>query len=127
MDIHERLQQLTAVQEADKEKIRDLIMNEGSRTKEIVVGGVSIRIRATIPRDTRHDAEKYNTIEEADSMAVEGMIYDLIAKMCVDNPFNNPETWKFIDDETGIAPEVFTAIFKEAADTETAIKRFRRK
>jgi len=125
MNLQEKLEQITSAQDAEKEKIRELIVNEGSRTKEIAVGGQSIRIRATIPREIRRDVQAHDDEEDVDK--TEQMMYSLIAKMCVDAPFNNPDTWKLIDDETGIAIEVFTAVFKEASDTEAAIKRFRRK
>lgn len=127
MELHEKLDTLTNTQDAEKERIREIIMNEGSRTKEIQVGGQSIRIRATIPREIRHDVQAYETEDTDDVNKTEAALYSLIAKMCVDAPFSNPDTWKLIDEETGIAIEVFTAVFKEASDTEAAIKRFRRK
>jgi hypothetical protein len=52
-------------------------------------------------------------------------MYQVIAEMCVESPFDTSEAWSIIDDETGIVPEVLKRIYAVISETEEQVKRFR--
>ena len=108
----------------EDEKIRKMITSSKERYKVVNIGETEVRIKPTIPRDVRREIER---ITKSDSSVEESerLMYDLIAKMCRDDPFNKADTWEYIDNETGRCMEFLANIYKEALSTEAQIKNFR--
>ena len=108
----------------EDEKIRKMITSSKERYKVVNIGETEVRIKPTIPRDVRREIER---ITKSDSSVEESenLMYELIAKMCLDDPFNKADTWEYIDNETGQCMEFLASIYKEALSTEAQIKNFR--
>ena len=128
MELQEISQKLTEERakmlEAD-ERVRKMILSSKERYKIVKIGETDVRIRPTIPRDVRRQIEK---ITKSDSSVEESevLMYSLIARMCLDDPFDKSDTWEYIDNETGQAMEFLAMIYKEALSTESEIRDFRR-
>jgi len=106
------------------EKIRKFITANKTRYNTVVSGGMEIKVRALIPRKLRHELmamseKKAVTLEENESM-----MYQVIAAMCIEEPFDQPEMWEYFDAEMGIAEEVLDKIFEINKKTEKDIKSF---
>jgi hypothetical protein len=106
------------------EVVRKLILSSKERYKVVKIGETDVRIRPTIPRDVRREIEKI-TKEDSSVEESEVLMYELISKMCLDDPFDKPSTWEYIDDQTGQVMEFLASIYKEALSTESQIKSFR--
>jgi hypothetical protein len=106
------------------ETIRKMVLSAKDRYKIVKIGETEIRIRPTIPRDVRKEIEK---ITKSDSGVEESehLMYDLISKMCLDDPFDKADTWEYIDNETGSVMSFLADVYRTALDTEAAIKSFR--
>lgn len=128
MELQELSQKLTEERqkmlEAD-ERVRKMILSSKERYKIVTIGETDVRIRPTIPRDVRRQIEK---ITKSDSSVEDSevLMYELISRMCLDDPFDKPDTWEYIDNETGQAMEFLAMIYKEALSTESEIRDFRR-
>jgi len=128
MDVQELNQKLTAERQKlleQDENVRKMILSSKERYKIVRIGETDVRIRPTIPRDVRRQIE---VITKSDSSVEESevLMYSLIARMCLDDPFDKADTWEFIDNSTGEAMSFLSEIYKEALNTESEIRNFRR-
>jgi hypothetical protein len=107
------------------ERVRKMILSSKERYKVVTIGETEVRIRPTIPRDVRRQIEK---ITKSDSSVEDSevLMYELISRMCLDDPFDKADTWEFVDNETGECMSFLADIYKAALDTEANIKSFRR-
>jgi hypothetical protein len=109
-----------------------------SDTKSLIVehNGINIRVRLALPAPVRRDAlalaRKYKGIDVAKmkrgqmNMAdlPEGfmeeslcLLYKSLAALCIDSPYDNPESWKYYDEKTGEAEMIYQkaeAVMEEA-------------
>lgn len=67
-------------------------------------------------------AKQYDSgdIEEADAE-----IYDIMALICLDEPYTKPAAWEYIDKETGAVPDILKQMIEKITGTETSARRFR--
>lgn len=105
--------------------IKALITNSKGKFKTFKVNDVEVKILYSIPRTLRHEIESYQGKDQIPIGETESIVYSLIAKMCIEDPFNKPETWEYIDNETGMALNILSDIFAEVSKTENQIKSFR--
>jgi hypothetical protein len=119
-----KLNEIQRKEVESNEKIRKFITANKTRYNTVVSGGMEIKVRALIPRKLRHELmamseKKAVTLEENESM-----MYQVIAAMCIEKPFDQPEMWEYFDAEMGIAEEVLDKIFEINKKTEKDIKSF---
>ena len=67
-------------------------------------------------------AKQYESgeIESADQE-----IYESLAQICIDSPYNKPEVWRYLDEETGFVPNVMQMIIEKITTVEGTAQRFR--
>lgn len=128
MEMSELSQKLTEERQKmleSDERVRKMILSSKERYKIVTIGETDVRIRPTIPRDVRRQIEK---ITKSDSSVEDSevLMYELISRMCLDDPFDKADTWEFVDNETGTAMTILADIYRAALDTEAEIKSFRR-
>lgn len=92
--------------------------------KEIEIFGIKLKVLPTIPRKLRKEIAKFESISD-DMEATELHTYTILSKVCTDEPFNKPETWEYLDEKTGMVPELMRTIFNEAYEVEKKLKKFR--
>lgn len=109
------------------DEIMALLTNARGQYKEVDVNGVIVKIRPVIPKKARHISDDMQKTEDRTLDLVEDTTYNLLAQMCVESPYTNPETWKIVDDESGIAVDLLKRFFDIANDTSVKIKNFRPK
>jgi len=104
-----------------------LLTNSKGQYKEVDVNGVLVKIRPVIPKKARHISDEMQKKEDRSLDLVEETTYALLAQMCVEEPWTNPETWKIVDDETGMAVDLLKRFFDVANNEAIKIKSFQRK
>ena len=122
-------------EELQKEEYKDLVENvqlkaiiAGSRAKRVSVkqGDVEIFIRSALPKPLRDRiisiSKKY---ELGETETADEEIYEVMAQICLDEPYTKPAAWKYIDEETGVVPDVLKQMIEKITGTEGAAKRFR--
>jgi hypothetical protein len=120
----EQLKQLDEMATSDHSEIKSLLTTYSTIAKEIEVCGIKLKVLPTIPRKLRREISKFDTIQD-DLEATENHTYLILSKVCTEEPFNHPETWEYLDEKTGMVPELMRTIFNEAYEVEKKIKRFR--
>ncbi len=111
--------------EAESHKeIKALLTTFKTVPKEIEVSGIKLKVLPTIPRRLRKEISKFDQIAD-DIEATEQHTYNILSKVCTEAPFNNPQTWEYLDEKTGMVPELMRVIFNEAYEVEKKLKKFR--
>jgi hypothetical protein len=105
-------------------EIKALLTTFKTVPKEIEVFGIKLKVLPTIPRKLRKEISKFESIAD-DMEATEQHTYTILSKVCTDDPFNKPETWEYLDEKTGMVPELMRTIFNEAYEVEKKLKKFR--
>ena len=105
-------------------EIKALLTTFKTVPKEIEVFGIKLKVIPTIPRKLRKEISKFESISD-DMEATEQHTYTILSKVCTDDPFNKPETWEYLDEKTGMVPELMRTIFNEAYEVEKKLKKFR--
>lgn len=105
-------------------EIKALLTTFKTVPKEIEVFGIKLKVLPTIPRKLRKEISKFESITD-DMEATEQHTYTILSKVCTDDPFNKPETWEYLDEKTGMVPELMRTIFNEAYEVEKKLKKFR--
>lgn len=126
------LAELQKKEESDKEiaarhgAMEALIRSSESKTLSLEHNGITIRIRPSLPGPARNgvlalarkykgvDVEKLQTGQTSitdlpDGFVEDGLnqLYQSLAAICIDAPYNNPESWRYFDDKTGEAELIY--------------------
>lgn len=109
----------------------------GPRTKTLQYGDVKIQVRATMPYTLRAralglQAEVSRAALEIGSrpaaevlVRAQRPIYELMAALCVDDPWTDWQTWWYVDRESGDGPKIFEEMIRLIQPDEARIARFR--
>jgi len=110
------------------DKVKSLILQKSARISERSYGNVTIKFRTSINKKLRKRLVQAKTSLESDT-GMDAFLYDTLALICVEAPFNNPNTWAIYDEEQpedGIgALEIFTDMMKEISSQTEMVKGFR--
>lgn len=110
------------------EKVKALISQKSARISEKKYGDVTIRFRTSVTKSLRKRLVRAKKYLENES-GVEEFLYETLAVVCVDEPFNDARTWAVYDGEQtedGIgALEIFTDIMSEISRQTEMVKGFR--
>jgi hypothetical protein len=110
------------------EKVKSLILQKSSRVSQKQYGDVTIRFRTSINKKLRKRLVQSKTSLESE-LGMDDFLYETLSLICVDAPFNSPNTWRVYDDEQpedGIgALEIFTDMMKEISSQAEMVKGFR--
>lgn len=151
---HEELEQMAVDLAAKNADVRKLLSIQGERSKSVRIEGrtdaVEFRVVAVVPWDVRTRLAKMATeakriarqeaedwqkalrgeeveIEDPDPIAVQRPMYEIMADLCLDEPWNDWQTWAALDVRTGAAPEILEEIMKTIAPEDDRIRSFRKK
>ncbi len=119
---------------ASNEKVRQLLANQQSVYGTYDVGNIPIRFKLFLSKKLRHKLMKMqadlsdNQTEDGLAQSEEVMYY-VLSQICVDEPFTDEKTWKYIDDtsETVGVQKIFLDIMAVIASSAEDVKNFRGK
>lgn len=108
-------------------ELKAIIAGQKAKKLTLDVNGVEITMRAALPKSLRDQLIKIAKAYEAGEVGeADEQIYDVMSKICLQDPYTNPEVWKWIDAETGEVPNLMKKMIEMITDLEGAAKRFRR-
>lgn len=132
-------------QASDHMAMEALIRSSNEKSLTVEHNGINIRIRSALPAPARRDAlslaRKYKGIDVAklkrgqmnmvdlpDDFIEESLaqLYKSLAALCIDAPYNLPESWKYYDEKTGEAELVYQkaeAVMEEAHKAAVAFRK----
>lgn len=113
--------------------IRHILKISREDTKEYRFGDMSIKVLATIPKDQRRTVTQLRRLarsedeDEEDALLErsEELFYSFLARMCPESPFDLVETWKYIDEQTGVVPKVAAQVIELCGKDELKVAEFR--
>jgi len=107
-------------------ELKAIIAGQQAKSCTLDVNGIEIKFKAAIPKGLRDRlikvARQYEMgeVEKADEE-----IYEILAQICINPPFTNPKSWKYIDLETGEVPNLMQSMIEKITKLEGAAKSFR--
>jgi len=90
--------------------IQNIISDSKKAIDTININGVEIRFQSFISRPKRRQLSKVTTLKSDTIESAEEVIYNTLALMCLDDPYNKPLTWKYIEAQGGDASEYLAKI-----------------
>jgi len=122
-----QLDQIVQDEIKSNEAVASILTRSKDRYKVVKYQDVDIKIRPTVPKELRHRIEDSQDDPDMELREhAERRMYDIIAGMCIEEPFDDWKTWYVLDEENGDATEFIGKIYETAANTKAEIKRFRR-
>jgi hypothetical protein len=115
------------------EKVKKLLQSQESQIGTITYGGVEIRFRLFLSKSLRHKMMKGQKQlegakdEEALSRS-ERTMYDILGQLCIDEPWNEWETWAYVDEKSenvGGVQSIFLQVLARIAQAVEDVKNFR--
>jgi len=107
-------------------ELKAIIANSKAKRVFVTQGDIQIFIRGSLPKGLRDRiifiAKEY---ESGDIETADDKVYEIMAEICLDSPYNKPEVWAYIDRETGEVPGILKQMIEKIAGAESAAKRFR--
>lgn len=126
------LDEMIGSESTQSSKVAEFLSQEpSSRTKTVKWGDMTIKIRGYLTRKVRFDIasiDKHMDKMDVESLAtIEGKIYNVLSELCIEEPFNNPETWREIDNKTGCVFDFMNEVITNAYAPRDDVKSFRKK
>jgi hypothetical protein len=122
-----------------------LVRSSGEKSLSLVHNGITIRIRMALPGSARSEilklAQKYKGVdleaarngtiiptELPDGFLNDSLeqLYRTLAVLCMDEPYNSAESWRYYDEITGEAELIYQkaeALIKEAHQTAISFRK----
>lgn len=124
----DKLDQIVENIAKDNEEIKSLVSDSAANKNTLDICGLKLQVPGVIPRKIRHDiarVQKKGAMVEMDE--IETDTYYLLSVICQNEPYTHPETWEYIDNETGLALDILREVLETGFSNENKIKAFRRK
>ena len=113
---------------AGNEEIQRILQTPDDAIATVNIGSVKIRIRSFMTKTLRGKLqmiERLSKSEEITFDAVETVLYDALASMCIDEPYNNPITWKIFDDNDKDVNGYLKIMMNKVTEVSQKAKNFR--
>lgn len=108
--------------------VAGIIASGEKAVSKITVNGIDIRHKTFIARPLRRQLVKLSkTTDESDYEGMENTMYKTLALLCLDPPFDNPQTWSYIEEQGGDASAILADIMANINKSQEDLKSFRRK
>jgi len=109
------------------EDISKIISSSLAKIDSVDVGGAKIRFRSFLDRKLRHRLNRAQHLDESNVAETEMVMYEALASLCVDSPFNQIQTWRYIEDAGGDVGSILKQIMEIITKNATEVKDFRKK
>ncbi len=129
-DLLSRLKDLELKELEGNETVQKILENAKERALIFDLVGEPVRIACAFPREVRYFYEKNRNRSDKDKLKFEDVehdAYDIMAKLCLDSPFNTPAFWDYFDTHTGMFGGTFNSVYQGIEKNEEKIGDFRKK
>lgn len=126
-----------AISEAEQMKVDELksnldigaIITSDKKSETVVeINGVKIKIKSFISKPLRRKLIRAQHItESSDVNEVETTLYETLSELCLEKPYNDPFTWKYLDDNGADVNNCISIIMKAVAEVSKKTRDFRPK
>jgi hypothetical protein len=118
--------EMTKKELAENINITNIIAAGEKADSVVVVNGVNIRHKTFIARPLRRQLVKLSkNTDDTDYEGIENTMYKTLAALCLDAPFNNPQTWSYIEEQGGDASSILAEMMKNISKAQESLKSFR--
>lgn len=110
--------------------IAKLVASSDAQPISVEYNGASFRVVPFITRIIRHKLQSLNIVTTKSDVTMEeaeNALYDSLAVLCVDEPYNTRVAWRYIEDQGGNLPGILSAVMEAIKAHTGAVKDFRRK
>jgi len=104
--------------------IAKIIASDKKATDFILVDGVQVNFTPFVSRPIRHQLSKLKPGDNPTMEEAEGIIYQTLALLCTDYPYDRPLTWKFIEAKGGDAGTHLAEIMGKIAARAEHMRKF---
>lgn len=110
----------------DNAELKAIIAGYKAKKTMIKIGDIEVAITPSLKKGLRDKIVKVAKQYEAGEIeTADEEIYETLAQICIDSPYNKPEVWKYIDEETGFVPNVMQMMIEKIITQEGSAQRFR--
>jgi hypothetical protein len=111
----------------DNAEVSKLIYNSKSARDSIEVDGVVIRFHPFISRQIRHKISAMRRdVNPDDANSTDEIVYQTLALLCTEEPWNNPLTWRGMEIQGGDAQGYLARIMGKIAEKTDKMRNFRK-
>lgn len=110
--------------------IEKLIVTPAVEPLTVEYNGVKFRVIPFISRPVRHKMQGFNEVanrEGASMEDAENALYDSLAILCVDDPYNTRIAWRYIEDRGGNITAILSVVMEAIKARSVSVKDFRSK
>ena len=109
-----------------RKRLEELISSFRARdTITLEIEGVKIPIRRVLTSAQRKELFKLSRTYKENAEDVGEDVYRFMASICKTAPWNDPATWRLLDEETGETPGIFVRMMELFAKEYEAMQSFR--
>lgn len=127
----EELKQRAESDRVENEQVRNLITSIKGKVVTIKYENVEIRVPASIPHEVKSKAFEMTRLRkelEDDGGSLSDVLeptYEILANLCLDHPWNQVDTWRTIEEQTGASDKILLHIMDGLIESDKKIKKFR--
>jgi hypothetical protein len=136
-DVEQARDELIGIEEQIEEKnetVENFIFKIKGRFITFTYEGVDIRVKGAVPHSVKERAfdlkRRRRELEEDDLESLDEVLqptYEILADICLDDPWNRKSTWEHIEKETGASDVILGKILEEIAEADKQVGKFRKK
>jgi len=106
-------------------EVQKLITNSKKAVESISVDGVEVRFMPFLSRNVRRKLQVISKQKTDTLQGQEDIIYNTLATLCLEDPWNKAVTWKFIEANGGDASEYLAQIMGKIKKRTEQLTSFR--
>jgi len=129
-DLLSKLKEFELKELEGNETVQKILENAKTRYLTFDLVGEPLHVVCAFPREVRYFYEKNRTRTDKEKLKFEDVehdAYDIMAKLCIDAPFNTSAFWEYFDTHTGMFWGTFNSIYQGIEKSEEKIGDFRKK
>jgi threonine synthase len=108
-------------------ELKAIVAGYKAKKATIKIGDIEVAITPSLKKGLRDKIVRIAKQYEAGDMeTADEDIYETMAEICIESPYNKPAVWKYLDEETGFVPNVMQMMIEKITAQEGAAQRFRK-
>lgn len=130
----EKLKEIAEGIEQKNEAVEQLIFKIKGKHLTFTYEGTDIRIKGSVPHSVKEKAfelkQRRKELEEDGAESLDEVLrptYEILADICLDDPWNKESTWEHLEKETGASDVILGKILEHITESDKDIGKFRKK
>ena len=106
-------------------ELKAIIAGQRAKKTTIKIGEIEVYITPSLKKGLRDKLIKIAKQYETEPEMADEEVYESLSQICLDPPYNKAAAWRYIDEETGMVPQIMMQIIEKITTVEGAAQRFR--